>query len=100
MNEIIDREKEEYKVANIRLAEAYHVMSEIYEKFATKGFESTRLSGLDLALGWECLSLENRRRHLDVPQNIKFGEENILRILGKMRELSENEIRDDKLRNT
>ncbi len=100
VNGIIDREKEEYKAANIKLADAFHRMSEIYEEWSEKGFENTKLSGLELALGWESLSLENRRRHLDASRSIKSGEDNILRILGKMRKLSEIKIGDDKFRNT
>lgn len=97
---MIDPEKEAYLTANIKLAEAFHRMSEIYEEWSEKGFENTKLSGLELALGWESLSLENRKRHLDVPRNIKSGEDNILKILEKIKKLSENEIGDDKFRNT
>ncbi len=100
MNGTIDPVKEAYLDANISLAEAYHRMSEIYEKFAILGFECTRLSGLDLALKWERISLESRRRYSDLPENIKAGENNIQRIKEKIKKCKRIKFGDDKGKNT
>lgn len=100
MKKTIDPENEAYNAANIRLADAYHRMSEIYEEWAGKGFESTKLSGLELALGWENLSVENRKRHADVPENIEAGENNIRRIISKINEYKENRRGDNEFGNT
>lgn len=89
MRKTTDPEKEACNAANIRLADAYHRMSEIYEEWAGKGFESTRLSGLELSLGWENLSVENRRRHGDSPESIKAGENNIRRTKEKIKKYKE-----------
>lgn len=100
MRNSIDTEKEAYNEANIRLAEAYHRMSEIYEEWAGKGFESTKMSGLELALGWERLSVENRKRYADVPESINAGENNIRRIKEKIRKCKGRKSGDNKPRNT
>lgn len=86
MNETTDPVSKAYLEANIRLADAYHRMSEIYEEFSEKGFENTKLSGLKLALGWESLSIENRKRHKDSRENIKKAENNIQRIRQKIKD--------------
>jgi hypothetical protein len=75
-------------------------MSEIYEEWAGKGFESTKLSGLKLALGWENLSVENRKRHADVPENIISGENNIRRIKEKIKKYKESNRGDNEFGNT
>ncbi len=75
-------------------------MSEIYEQWAEKSFESTKLDELNLALEWENLSLENRKRHADVPENIKVGENNIQGIKEKIKKYEESKLGDNKFRNT
>jgi len=100
MERTLDPEKEAYLRANIRLADSYRRMSEIYEEWAGKGFENTKLSGLELALKWEGLSLENRKRHADDPENIKVGENNIHRIRDKIKECKENNHGDNEFGNT
>lgn len=100
MNEPIDREKEEYNRANIRLADAFHRMSEIYEEWSEKEkFASMGLSDLDLALKWERLTLKSRRRYSDLPGNIKAGENNIQRIKEKIKKYERSRFEDDKSRN-
>lgn len=89
MNETNNPEKEEWNRVNIKLAGACHHMSEVYEKMAGKPFEGTKLGELNSALEWENLSMEIRRQHSDVPENIKAGENNIQKIKEKIRKEGE-----------
>ncbi|MFA6096249.1 MAG: hypothetical protein WC788_01315 [Candidatus Paceibacterota bacterium] len=101
MRKKIDPVNEAYNAASIKLADAYHRMSEIYEEWSGKErFENMELSDLDLALKWEKMSLESRRRHSDTSENIKAGENNIRRIRAKIKEYKENRRGDNKFGNT
>ena len=101
MKETVDPVNESYNAASIKLADAYHRMSEIYEEWAGKErFENMGLGDLDLALKWEQLSLESRRRHSDTFENIKAGKNNIRRIRAKIKEYKKGKRRDNEFGNT